>query len=642
MPNTLFPTADDVTRARLAKSPTLNLLNGFDWSSTSLGPIASWPDSIRAAVRMMMLSEVPMVLLAGERDGTLIYNDGYAVFAGERHPSIFGMPVLAAWPEIADFNAGNMRRGFAGESWQLSSQELLLDRGNGPAATFIDLSYSPVAGEDGRPAGVLVIVQEVTESVLAARALEEYREKLDIALRASDMVGTWDWDIEDNLVTADDRFAALYGVSPGQAATGLPIEDFLGAIHPDDRQRAISEISDSLKDAGPVRFEYRILAEDGSVRWVVASGRVITDGKGKAVRLPGVVVDITEERRMAEQLAESEQRFRTLADTMPQMVWSTLPDGYHDYYNARWYEYTGVPEGSTDGAGWNGMFHPDDQERAWKVWRQSLETGDPYYIEYRLRHHSGEYRWVLGRALPVRDAAGRIVRWFGTCTDIHESRLVQEEREVVAQELSHRIKNIFAVIGGIVGLASRSYPEAKAFADSLRGRIFALGQAHDFVRPHSRSSMPRANPATLHALVRELLQPYRLGDAERVHFNGEDVPIDDGAATPLALLFHELATNAAKYGALGSADGRVAITTWMEGGDYHLSWVESGGPRPEATSTGFGSRLMALSVEGQLRGRLERAFDEAGLRVEVTLPLAALSRKAELRQTPERQENQTA
>src|SRR4028118_984117 len=110
---------------------------------------------------------------------------------------------------------------------------------------------------------------------------------------------------------------------------------------------------------------------------------------------------------------ESEHWFRELADTLPQMVWVTQPDGYHEYYNRRWYEFTGVPLGSTDGEGWNGMFHPEDQEKAWAAWRHSLATGDPYEIEYRLKHHSGNYRWILGRALPVRNSQGEIERWFG-------------------------------------------------------------------------------------------------------------------------------------------------------------------------------------------------------------------------------------
>lgn len=130
--------------------------------------------------------------------------------------------------------------------------------------------------------------------------------------------------------------------------------------------------------------------------------------------------DVTERVQQEEELRRSEGELRLRLDAIPQMVWSTLPDGYHDFYNNRWYEFTGVPQGSTDGAEWNGMFHPEDQPRAWERWNHSLASGEPYEIEYRLRHHSGAYRWVLGRALPIRDEAGTIVRWMGTCTDIDD------------------------------------------------------------------------------------------------------------------------------------------------------------------------------------------------------------------------------
>ncbi|MBM3928247.1 MAG: PAS domain S-box protein, partial [Sphingomonadales bacterium] len=129
-------------------------------------------------------------------------------------------------------------------------------------------------------------------------------------------------------------------------------------------------------------------------------------------------------------LADSEAKFRAIANSIDQMVWSTTPDGLHDYFNERWYDFTGVPHGSTDGEGWAELFHPEDQPRAWEAWNHSLATGDPYRIEYRLRHRTGSYRWVLGTALPVRDAGERIVRWFGTCTDIQE---IVEAREVLAR-----------------------------------------------------------------------------------------------------------------------------------------------------------------------------------------------------------------
>jgi PAS domain S-box-containing protein len=331
-----------------------------------------------------------------------------------------------------------------------------------------------------------------------------------------------------------------------------------------------------------------------------------------------------ESRRVLE---ASDLKFRTLADTMPQMVWSTLPDGFHDYYNARWYEFTGVPAGTTDGEGWNGMFHPDDQERAWDVWRQSLATGEPYNIEYRLRHFDGTYRWVLGRALPVRDESGQIMRWFGTCTDIHEQKLAYEEREVISQELSHRIKNIFAVISGLISFAARGKPEFAAVASDLRHRINALGRAHDFVRPHSNASRPEARQDSLHGLLADLFEPYQQGGA-RLIVSGDDVRIDDRSATPIALLFHELATNATKYGALGSEAGAVEVAVSAGVETVVVTWRERGGPAvvEPAGSGGFGSQLIELSAVRQLGGTVARDWRPEGLVMEIAIPARALSR----------------
>jgi PAS domain S-box-containing protein len=627
MPHTLFPRADAVTKARLEADEMVRLADHFDWTQTELGPIRDWPESLRSAVRLVLVSDVPMVMMAGERDGILIYNSGYAEFAGDRHPGLFGRPVLDAWPEIADFNRENMRRGFAGDSWYLADQELVLNRRGRFEPAWMNLNYSPVLDDAGNVLAVLVVVIETTDRVVTQRDLARNREKLELALHSSAMVGTWDWDLRRDKLTADERFARLFSIDPELATEGLPVADYLRSIHPDDRGRIQAELDTGLKQPGHIGFEYRLVQSDGSIRYVSASGEVIAAEDGRPTRFPGVIVDITEQRLAADALAESELRFRTLADTMPQMVWSTLPDGFHDYYNARWYEFTGVPEGSTDGEGWNDMFHPDDQQRAWAEWRHSLETGEPYRIEYRLRHRSGDYRWVLGQALPIRDANERITRWIGTCTDIHEARLAAEEREIIAQELSHRIKNIFAVLGGLVGLVGRQHPDAAPFAETLRDRIFALGRAHDFVRPHSRASAPRSHPATLQSLIAELLTPYLVDGQDRIRFDGEDVTIDDAAATPLALLFHELATNAAKYGALAGAEGRLVVSTGIDGDNVTIRWQELGGPPPATGgAAGFGSRLIAMSVEGQLRGKLVKNWDANGLVVDVSVPADSLVR----------------
>ncbi len=324
----------------------------------------------------------------------------------------------------------------------------------------------------------------------------------------------------------------------------------------------------------------------------------------------------------------SEASFRVLTDAMPQMVWSTLPDGFHDYYNKRWYEFTGVPEGSTDGEAWKGMFHPDDQEKAWDIWSKSLETGDPYEVEYRLRHHSGEYRWTLGRAVPVLNSEDKIVRWIGTCTDIHGQKRLSERNEILSRELSHRIKNIFSVISSLIALSVKGHPESRVFADTLRERITALGKAHDFVRPHSESSEPESVYPTVQHMLEEMFAAYPAREDGRLTITGDNVEIDDQAATPMALIFHELATNSIKYGALGAENGRVEITITTSAEMMHIAWSEAGGPdiKKIPQNNGFGSRLIDMSVRGQLGGELEKNWDPKGLQVILTVPLKRIKR----------------
>jgi PAS domain S-box-containing protein len=216
-----------------------------------------------------------------------------------------------------------------------------------------------------------------------------------------------------------------------------------------------------------IHYDPSELGKPGSARWVEATAWPIKDSAGTVVEVMLIHEDVTERLLADRALRASEAQFRTIADAIPQMVWSTLPDGYHDYYNQQWYEFTGMPSGSTDGEGWNDMFHPEDQARAWEVWRHSLATGQPYDIEYRLRHRSGEYRWVLGRALPLRNAEGQIVRWMGTCTDIHEQKRARDELQANNRRkddflamLAHELRNPLAPISTAAYLLRTRTPDA--------------------------------------------------------------------------------------------------------------------------------------------------------------------------------------
>lgn len=319
-------------------------------------------------------------------------------------------------------------------------------------------------------------------------------------------------------------------------------------------------------------------------------------------------------------LAHSEERFAILADSMPQIVWSARPDGHHDYFNARWYDFTGVPAGSTDGEGWRDMFHPDDQERLAKRWSRSLETGEPYEIEYRLRDAAGEYRWTLGRALPMRGPDGSILRWFGTCTDIHDRKLIAENLDLVSRELVHRIKNIFSVVGGLANVTAREQPQARDAFGEFGSRLDALARAYDFVRPADQSP-GNSGGGSLGELFDSLFAPYRSNGRSQIVVSGDDLTLGAQAMTALALLFHELATNAVKHGALSMAGGRVDLSVRSTEDEVVIEWIEHGGPaaRPGGKSTGFGTRLIETTMVRQLKGRIERDWTEEGLRLTVHL-----------------------
>jgi PAS domain S-box-containing protein len=340
----------------------------------------------------------------------------------------------------------------------------------------------------------------------------------------------------------------------------------------------------------------------------------------------GARADIASERAAnALKVAASERRFRTITEAMPQIVWSSTADGRFEFANARWQAYTGEP-GTPET--WVDHIHPDDRPGVSESWRKSIAAGDTYEHELRLRGADGSYRWFLCRAVPVRDGAGLIEHWLGTGTDIHEARLNLEAREILSQELSHRIKNIFSVVGSLIALSARETPEQASFANALRSRINALARAHEFVRPDGRAGAQRDGARTFSGFIADLLAAYAEGEPNRIRFSGDDFTFGDKSATPLALFFHELGTNAAKYGALSVVGGHVEIAAKQDGDTWMVTWIEQGGPPISAPPNreGFGTKLARLSVEGQLGGSIAKAWERDGLRVTIGLPLSVMER----------------
>ncbi len=191
----------------------------------------------------------------------------------------------------------------------------------------------------------------------------------------------------------------------------------------------------------------------GTRRTIVLSGAAVRDARGRIVGGVVAQMDVTGREAAERALRESEAKFRTITNAMPHMVFSALPNGDHDYFNEQWYAFTGVADGDTNGERWAEVLHPEDRARGLAQWHRSLASGAPYEMELRVCHRSGQYRWILARALPIRDDAGAIVRWMGSATDIHDQKLTQEalrsadlRKDEFLAMLAHELRNPLAPI----------------------------------------------------------------------------------------------------------------------------------------------------------------------------------------------------
>lgn len=413
------------------------------------------------------------------------------------------------------------------------------------------------------------------------------------------------------------------------------------------REPQLMEVHDSTADArfadnalvtGPPHIRYYagqpLVAPDGTPLGALCvidyaprpAGLDAFQREGLAVLAQAVMRRLTAHRATliaVRDIAEREKQLHTLADCMPAIVWSADPTGKFDYFNQGLINFIGR-EDSTSSA-----FHPDDWARCDAAWKHSLATGEPYEVEHRMRHVDGGYRWMLARAIPMRDSQGAVIRWFGTAVDIDSVHRLSESRDLLSRELAHRIKNIFAVVIGLVSLEARRLPQHREFAAALTETLRALGRAHEFVRPAGGDTC-----GSLKGLLEVLFAPYGASQGGgRVRVSGAEAAISPRAATPLALVFHELATNAAKYGALSVANGHVTLDIADQGDTLQLLWREHGGPPPAGdtaaasgdSDTGFGSRLVEMSVTGQLGGAWVRRFEPTGLVVDLTVAKHAIA-----------------
>jgi PAS domain S-box-containing protein len=285
--------------------------------------------------------------------------------------------------------------------------------------------FVPEVSTEGELVSVLAISRNISE---LRKAQKDLRQAQDFVFMA-DVVPLLIWITEPN---GDVN----YFNSRWYAYTGTNSQEGLHwgwqkSIHPDDLQHTLQCWEQALQQGQEYKVEYRLRRYDGAYRWFIAQALPMRTALGEIVKWYGFCADVHDQRQYQHELSQKAQELQSLNQMIPQLVWVTQPNGDYEYYNQRWYSYTGLSYEESKDKDWTLVLHPDDHERTLAVWQHCLETGEPYQIEYRLRRHDGVYRWFIGRANPLRNERGHIIKWFGTCTDIQEDK---EQREALSRK----------------------------------------------------------------------------------------------------------------------------------------------------------------------------------------------------------------
>jgi PAS domain S-box-containing protein len=436
------------------------LIRQFDWATTSLGPLATWPQSLKTITETLLRSPVPIVLLWGE-DGIMIYNDAYSDFAGGRHPKLLGSKVREGWVEVADFNDNVMKVGLSGRTLAYKDQELTLYRHGQPEQVWMNLDYSPVLNEAGEPAGVIAIVVETTQRVIAERSVRENRDELrrvneilfasqrTLKDRESDLarvqqiarIGGVSVDLRNGFDNGErsPEYLEVHGLDPGSIDTH---EDWVRRIHPDDRDRALQHFLEAVNGSGThYSAEYRIVRpNDGQIRWIACEAEIERDERGRPLRLVGAHMDITDRNLAKELLRESEARFRLIANSAPVPMWVSKLDRTRSFANQAYLDFLGLAYEEAVVFDWREILHPDDQARIVGESVAGEASLKPFVLEARYRRADGAWRWMRSESQPRWDPAGKHIGFIGVAHDITAAKEAEGELRRLNETLEQRIR----------------------------------------------------------------------------------------------------------------------------------------------------------------------------------------------------------
>jgi PAS domain S-box-containing protein len=596
------------------------LIRAKDWSKTVLGPSETWSPNLRLVVDLMLASGFPMAVRWGS-DFVMIYNDGYRPILGDKHPWALGLPFREAWPEVQTQLGPLHDAILSGKRSAFFAQDLPL-RIRRHGAEYEDarftVSYSPVpdASTPTGVGGVLITAVETTNRVLTEKALRASEERYRSAMMLG-RIGSWEVDFVKGIRIWTPEGMALFGINltDGLGHVGGETDELCQSMHPEDRHllaqyHALANTQDSFP------AEYRIVKADGKVGWLSGYGRVLDrQANGTVHRLINVATDITERKRVEAALGESEKRLRWLAsivESSDDAIVSKNLDGTITSWNRGAERIFGYTAEEAIGQPIT-IVIPKDRQDEERTILSRIRRGEriDHFETIRQRKH-GSLIAISLTVSPVKNAEGKIIGASKIARDITEQKRSREQISTLAREAEHRSKNLLATVQATVQLSQADTPEGLKRA--IEGRILALANVHSlFVET-------RWIGAELSTIATQELSPYSEKDVRRVEIDGPQVLLEPNAAQVVAITLHELATNAAKYGALSVPNGQIGLKWLHEAeGRLILHWREIGGPAVRTpTRQGFGTRIIERTI-GQLKGKARFDWHAEGLVCEITL-----------------------
>ena len=482
----------------------------------------------------------------------------------------------------------------------------------GAAGGWIDVRARPVGQDGGRRLSGVIL--DVSDLVRGREALQESEARLHLALSAAAM-GVWEWRIDTGEMIYSDQARAIYGFEPEDPVT---YEMVASLTHPEDfpitSAQAARALDPAIRDRSP--YEYRLLLPGGVEKWVYAEGQAVFEGEAgeeRAVRYVGVIQDITVRKRAEAHLRASEDRLRLAMEAGQMAVWAANVRGEVEPTPELLRIFGHPPQASMDDV--RAGYLPGERDRLRAAAQAALARGERFFeVEFQYRRPSGELRWILIRSEIHLDAAGAPSGAIGVVLDVTERRHAQERLQLLAREVDHRANNLLTVVQGVIALTEGE--DAATVKEIITGRVQALAQAHKLL------SGSRWEGAELQGLVREELLPYDPSPTGRAAISGEPVTLTPVEAQAVAMVLHELATNAAKYGALSVPAGRVQVAWSVQpDGSLTLSWSERGGPpvtRPKRR--GFGLTIIGRALSSIPGAESRVDWRPEGVACEVRIP----------------------